>query len=383
MDSKDVHSLFEDWKSIHMSEEAKHAIRENLRELFDGVLPQRSKRPCSIAAIQFTLAALLFLGVLVFSGLLIKQPRLHQQMRAGTTGGALIPPSQFKPFVPPKGQDQAFMEHGVSGRLFIAGYGGEGTLAPMSPSPFMREASMAYVVAEGSNGKPVLVAKIATPKDNLGHRENVIHIPIWFSADNVWYGVIEDDYNHATTFVYQFTPSDTSNLGWTVRKFTPKSFNGQLLFKVENRLLVRSWAIGNAPIWYVAFTQTGLETRQITQQWPKQGSIRNSVTLTVHESVSHSGVVILKGSNTVHVRVGETLVMRIIGNHSVPITPLFYSDTSGDPGDGSLTTRLASPYKDAMIYRVVAPSRHGYAMMVPLEGNPSVHGLSKITIVSQ
>lgn len=316
-------------------------------------------------------ATLFAIGLFTITGELVAPHKSY----AGTQG-TIVPTSQFKPFIAPKGEDLAFKEYGAIGQLLIVGYIKRGNLTPMYPSPFMRTASTAYVVAKDSSGKQIEVATIASAKDSSGHSSGVIHIPMWFSAENTWYGVVENDYNRAVTSVYQFTPSATSSLGWTVRKFIPKSFNGQLLFKVGNRLLVRSWGIGHAPIWYLSFTRTGLETHSITQPWPKPGSIPNSVTVTVHEFVSRTGSVTLQEPSVVHVRVGQTIVMRILGDHSVPITPLFYSDTSGDPGDGSLTTRLASPYTDAMMYRVVATSRHGLAAMT-FKG-----GYTRITIVS-
>lgn len=62
----------------------------------------------------------------------------------------------------------------------------------MYPSPFMRVASTAYVVATESNGKLVLIAQVPAA-DDFGNRVNAIHIPMWFSAGDVRYGIVEDD----------------------------------------------------------------------------------------------------------------------------------------------------------------------------------------------
>lgn len=321
--------------------------------------------------------ALLALALLTLSGGLMAPIATYAD-----TQGTVVPSSQFKLFIPPKGQDLAFREDGANGRLGIAGYGQKNSLAPMYPSPFMRMASMVYVIAKDSRGKEIAIANIVAPKDSFGNRTAAIHIPMWFSAGRTWYGVVWNGYPPTATYVYQFTPSTASSLGWTVRRFAPKSFFLQLLFKAGNHLLVRSSAIGHAPMWYLSFTRTGLQTHAITQRWPKPGSIPNSVTVTLRETVSPNGSVTLSGPSVIHVHVGQILIMRMVGDHSVPITPLFYSDTSGDPGDGGLTVRLASPYTDAMMYRVVATSHHGLAAMTPWDTNSVMNGRVRITIVS-
>jgi hypothetical protein len=386
MDSKDIKELFSDWHKITMPSRLKRQVEEHLQQLFaDAVFRNvtKNRRRLRIVVRVATISAV---AAIVFSLTLGVKSTLDRATTVTTTNMSTPSPNanHYQTFTPPNGLVETYKISAANGSLFIAGYCDSNQLNSETTTDYWRMASKAYIVVQKQNGQHVALKEL----ESINPQNVAIHKPLWFSAGKAWYAVTDTEVDgNQQISVYQFTQSDDS-LGWSMRVVLDKTFEGfQLPYKVGDGLLIRSENIGDQVPMYYSFTESGLQSQPVSNHWPTPGTIANSTTLSLHEKVeSQNGntVVTLTGdSSPLHLNVGQTLIVKIDGDTSIPIHPLFYPDV-GDPGDGSLATRLASPYTNALLFRMVAKAQHGLVVLNPdVSANVTLQGIKQVRVVVQ